>query len=878
MLQRIPMSLSAGTRLGPYEIVGAVGAGGMGDVYRARDTRLDRTVAIKVVRTDFSERFEREARSISALNHPNICTLHDVGEQSGTAYLVMEFVEGAPIAGPLPIADVIRSGIQICDALDAAHRKSIVHRDLKPANILATKSGIKLLDFGLAKLQSNVAAAAAGTDATVAALTGAHTIVGTPQYMSPEQIEGREADARSDIFALGCVLYELITGRRAFEGKTTSNVMAAVLATEPRRISELVPVTPPTLEWVVLRCLEKDPDARWQSARDVALQLRWVAEHPVQPAGVAASSSRPALLAGLALGILLTGIAGTTWVWRRPATPGQSSGGQASLAVQLPAGVSLAAGESRPNVALSPDGRAIAFVGGTPDGYSIYLRRLDQFDAVKIAGTEGGAGPFFSPTGEWLAFVIDGKIKKVPVSGGAAIPVTHAPSLRGAVWLSDDTIVFSPGATGGLMRVPAQGGTPTTLTTLDAAKREKTHRSLVALPGGKAVMFVIGSDEIDTYDDARIVALTLETGKVTELVKGGYAPLFSPTGHLLYVRNATVFAVPFDPVTLKAGATPVQVLKDVATLPNYGTAEFDVSANGTLIFASGGNLTERDMVRWLDRRGNFQPIGADEKHYVLLDLSPDNRRLLFCVGGANNVLWTYDLERNQHTRLTYRFDAEAATWSHDGSHVTYWSGMDLRSIAADGSGAEEVLIPASDLGGRTLRPGTWSADGQKLALTIYTPEKGDDVGVYLRADKRLVLLADTRFNEADSRLSPDGLWIAYVSDESEREEVYVRATDGSGARYAVSSGGGSIVRWSQQGRELVFGAPAGLMTASFAPGKPPRIGVPTMLIPGKDRLGGGIDFVPTADGQRFATLFRRPSPSLTEIRVVLNWAEGLIRR
>ena len=301
-----------GKLLGPYQIVAKLGEGGMGDVYKALDTRLDRTVAIKIVRTDFSERFEREARAISALNHPHICTLHDVGKHEGVAFLVMEFVEGAPIAGPMPLADVVRYGIQICDALEAAHKKAIVHRDLKPANIMATKAGIKLLDFGLAKLQP-AAASSAGTEATVAALTGAHTVVGTPQYMAPEQIEGREADARTDIFALGCVLYELITGKRAFDGRTPSSVMAAVLATEPRKISELVPMTPATLEWIVLRCLEKDPDARWQSARDVALQLRWVGDHPEPAPKTAAAPSGDATALtrrGVgALGEQLTGLA-----------------------------------------------------------------------------------------------------------------------------------------------------------------------------------------------------------------------------------------------------------------------------------------------------------------------------------------------------------------------------------------------------------------------------------------------------------------------------------------------------------------------------------------------------------------------------------------
>jgi len=318
------------------------------------------------------------------------------------------------------------------------------------------------------------------------------------------------------------------------------------------------------------------------------------------------------------------------------------------------------------------------------------------------------------------------------------------------------------------------------------------------------------------------------------------------------------------------------VLKNVATLPNFGTADFDVSPNGTLVYANGGDLTEKDMVRWVDRKGNIQPIPAAEKNYFLIDISPDNRRLLLSVGGANNVLWAYDLERNQPTRLTFRLDPEFAAWSHDGKHVTYWSGTDVRSIAADGSGTEEVLIPASEAGARMLAPENWSADGQKLAVTITEPGKSDDVAVYSRRDKRLVPLADTRFDEFAGGLSPDGRWLAYVSDEAGREEVFVRATEGSGVKHQVSNAGGFFVRWTQQGRELLYGSGTGLMSASFTPGQPPRIGLPSLLIDGKS-FDAAFALSPAADGQWFAVLFRKPSPPITEIRVVLNWAQDLAR-
>jgi serine/threonine-protein kinase len=876
------MPLTPGVRLGPYEIIGAIGAGGMGDVYKARDTRLDRTVAIKIVRTDFSERFEREAKSISALNHPNICTLHDVGNQDGTAYLVMEFVDGAPIAGPLPLADVLRYGIQICEALEAAHKKSIVHRDLKPANILATRSGIKLLDFGLAKLQTRVAGAP-GNEATVAALTGAHTIVGTPQYMAPEQIEGHDADARTDIFALGCVLYELITGQRAFEGKTASSIMAAILATEPRKISELSPVTPPTLEWVVARCLEKDPDARWQSARDVALQLKWIADHPAEAAATSAGSqatSRRGLLIGLAAGIAITAAAGWFWISSRsPATASPASSAPLSLSIVLPPGVSLLNSGSQRDVALSPDGRTIAFAGLTSNGPAIFVRALDRFDAVKIAGAEGGQGPFFSPDGQWIGFMAAGALKKIPIGGGAAVTICDAPGLRGSVWLADDTIAFSPSPTGPLMRVSAQAGSvPTALTKLDTAQREKTHRTLIGLPGGKAVVFVIGSNEIGKYDEARIVALTIDSGQITELVRGGYAPSYSPTGHLLYVQQGSIFAVPFDAATLKTGGSPVQVVKDIATLPNYGTATFDIAPTGEMIYAPGGDQTERDALVFVDRQGKITPSGAADGHYFQLDMARDGKRLTLGIGGANNVQWTYDIARNQFSRLTVRLDVEQGVWTSDGSGVTYWSGIDLRTIAADGSGKEEVLVSQAQAAGRSIFPESWSDDGQTLSVTIYTPGKGQDIGLYSARDKELKPIVATRFDEFNGRVSPDGKWLAFASTESERPQIFVRAIDGSGAKFQVSADTFGVARWTKSGRELLYGAEKGLFAVAFTPGSTPGLSSPMRLFGWEGELADVISLAPAPDGDRFAILIRKTRPPLTEIRLITNWTETLLRQ
>jgi serine/threonine-protein kinase len=877
------MILAAGTKLGPYEILSKLGEGGMGDVYKARDTRLDRIVAIKIVRTDFTERFQREAKSISALNHPNICTLHDVGrlraegasasQGDEVSFLVMEFIDGAPISGPLPLSDVIRYGIQICDALDAAHRAGIVHRDLKPANVLATKSGIKLLDFGLAKLQVKPASDALGTEATVAALTGAHTIVGTPQYMAPEQIEGRDADARTDIFALGCVLYELITGKRAFEGKTASNVLAAVLATEPRKISDLAPITPPALERIVSRCLEKDPDARWQSARDVSIQLKWLADYPEElaPGSGRIAASRGSLITGLAIGAVVAGLAVGGWFWWRLGSTTNQPGAQVNLALRLPEGVQLGDGTSRQAIAVSPDGRMVAFAGVAKDVSAIYLRLADSFESTRIAGTEGGRSPFFSPDGRWVAFFDGTRLKKIPVGGGVAVEICAAPSLRGAAWLPDDTIVYSPSPTGGLKRVHSNGGTPTTLTTLNTAQKEKTHRTLIGLPGGKAVVFVVGSNEIGKYDDARIVALTLDTGKVTELVRGGYAPVYSPTGHLLYVHDSTVFAVAFDPATLAIGSSPIQVLRDVATQPSYGTAEYDVSPSGVLVFVTGGNQSERDVFRLVDRKGNLQDMPVPEGHYINPKMSPDGRHLSMVVGGANNVLMTWDLERGVSTRLTYRFDVEDTAWTADGRAVTYWSGTDLRTIDVDGSGKEEVLISAADAHDQIFWPHNWSDDGETLSLEILTPGRGTDIAVYSRQSKKVIPVASTRFEETSIRLSPDSQWVAYASDESGRRELYLRQTDGSGGKTPLTSGGGFVAEWTKRGRELVYATPNGVLAVPFSvAGKVPVLGKPERLF-GTANFDGAVDVSPRADGERFAVLFRKPLAPTTEVRVILNW-------
>jgi eukaryotic-like serine/threonine-protein kinase len=532
------MSLNPGTRLGPYEILGALGAGGMGEVYKARDQRLDRTVAIKVLfqgteNASVRDRFEREARAISALNHPYICTLHDVGRDGDTAYLVMELIEGTQPTGPLPVDTTLRYGIQICSALEAAHKAGIVHRDLKPANIIVTRQGIKLLDFGLAKAQTPVASPAEG--ATVAVVTAAHTVLGTLQYMAPEQVEGREADTRSDIFALGCVLYEFLTGTKAFGGKSSSAVMAAILASEPRPIHDVLPVAPPALERLISSCLAKDPDDRYQSVHDVRLQLEWIRDHATsgRPA-VAPATRRRWLIAGAAA-VVVSAIAFASGYFFRPAAPRA----RLSLALNLPPGFRL--DDSNSALALSPDGQKLAIAASGPaSNQRLWIRPLGGDQPQPLAGTENGTYPFWSPDGTSLGFFAARKLKVVDLGSGSVRTVADAPNGRGAAWSTDGTIAYSPDYQSGLFLIPASGGAPQQLTTPATGG---SHRMPSWLPGARHLLFYSFKTALQAEG---IFTVDRTTGKTQLIAPELSAAQFVPPNQILFMRGATLMAQPFD--------------------------------------------------------------------------------------------------------------------------------------------------------------------------------------------------------------------------------------------------------------------------------------------------------------------------------------------
>jgi serine/threonine-protein kinase len=883
------LALPPGTRIGPYEVLAPLGAGGMGEVYRARDTKLHRDVAIKALQPAVSAdreritRFEREAQILASLQHPNIGGIYGLEQQAGSTYLVLEFVDGRPLdailkeRGALPAPEALPLAKQIATAMAAAHEKGIIHRDLKPGNVMVNADGqVKVLDFGLGKSIEAASAAAGPTPSNSPTITLGGTqagiILGTAGYMSPEQAKGRAADRRSDVWSFGCMLFEMLAGARPFDGDDVTETIAAIVRGEPNW-KALPATTPANLRGLIEHCLVKD---RAERLADMSVVRYVLNERPaaVSPGAGAATSSRRSVLIGFAAGLVLASLAAVAWIATNAGgtTPAEVP---LSLTARLPAGLRYVAGIFGPAVALSPDGRTIAFAGDNGKDTAIYLRKLGEFDPVKVPGSDGGRAPFFSTDGQQIAFRAGNRLQRLPVGGGDPVTICEAPNLRGAAWIDDDTIVYTPHATAGLMRVTAKGGgTPAALTTLDAGKRDKTHRTPVGLPGGRTIVFVAGSNEIGTYDEARIVALSLETGKLTELVAGGYAPAFSPTGHLLYVRDATVFALPFDPVTLKKGTTPIPVVRDVATYPDYGMAEFALSRNGVLVYATGGDQREKNTLALVDRQGTVKPLPVPPGPYTVLDLSRDGKRLAYTMNGANNTLWTYDFERSQPNRVTLRYDVDSPAWLPDGKRLAYWTGQDLRIIAADRGGDEQVLITATDAAGRQIFPAAWSDDSQKLVVTIYTLGKGRDVAVYSPGDQRWTSVADTRFNETAMGLTPDGKWVAFVSDKNGREEVFVRAADGTGETYPVSNDGGFISRWTREGRELIYAGDRGPMSVSFTPGAVPKIAAPQLLFDPR-KVEGARDFVAAPNGQTFVAVFGKPPQSLNEIRVLTNWIQSV---
>ena len=872
------MSLAPGSCLGPFEIVAPIGAGGMGEVYRAHDTRLNREVAIKVSTEKFSDRFELEARAIAQLNHPHICQLYDVGPN----YLVMELVDGAPLQGPLPLGNAIEYAGQILDALDAAHQKGITHRDLKPANILVTKQGIKLLDFGLAKLQGS---ALKDADAMLTkALTVEGQIAGTLQYMSPEQLQNKPVDPRSDLFSFGCVLYEMLTGKRAFEGQNAASVVAAILEREPAPLEVARP-----LGRLIRRSLAKDPDQRFQTARDLKAALAWALEQPPAPV-TSPSRSKLAWAVAAALGLAL---AATVWIAWRATRPME----RPLMRLNVDLGLDAVTGQFT-SVAISPDGARLVFPAKNPDGKQMLATQLLAETKPKLlSGTDNGRDPFFSPDCQWIGFFADGKMKKVSVHGGSPIVLCDAPNARGANWEQDGNIVAALYNVGGLSRVPAEGGKPQPVTKIKG--NVVTHRWPQPLPGGEAVLFTLSSLLV-AFEDASIAAVSLKTGEIKILVRGGYFGRYLPTGnstgHLAYVHEGVLFAVPFDPVRLELRGTAVPLQEDLAGDPTSGAGQFDFSRvpseSGTFLYRTGKVSAQTYPVSWLDKSGKTKALIPAPGFYVAPRFSPDGQRLALMQNGEN--FFVYDLQRETMLRLTVDPQLTGGpTWSADGKHLIFKfssaGGFGLAWIRADGAGETVHLLDSKN----NVFAYSFFPDGRRLAYSEFDPDSGWDLWT-LALDMgdpdhpkpgKPELFLRTPANEALPAVSPDGRWIAYQSDESGRYEVYVRPFPGPGGKSQISNTGGRLPIWSRNSRELFFQNVENRIivtdyeakNGSFIPSKP-RVWSDQQL----HDLGNILNYDLAPDGKRFAIFPEVNAPAAEKgsvhVTFLLNFFDELRRR
>ena len=898
-----------GRQISHYKIVERVGAGGMGEVYRARDTRLGREVAIKVLPSHFAaddqlrRRFEREARAISSLSHPHICAIYDIGHQDGINFLVLEFVEGKTLAsrmakGPMAMDQVLRLAIEMADGLDHAHRHAIVHRDLKPANVILTRRGAKLLDFGLAKFQASasrggVIVSSASTESVE--LTGRGTIVGTLPYMAPEQLEGKDADARTDIFALGAVIYEMATGRKAFAGKSQASLIAAILHVEPSPISELQPAVPPALERVVKTCLAKDPDERWQAAHDLMLELKWIADgasespEAISGKGRRINSERRLWVAAMLVATLIVGV--TAWLLSR--APAPAARPLARFALELPPNLQFAKDE-RPVIALSPDGTSLVYVLNDGSNRQLYVRRLDQLESTPIPGTEGAIGPFFSPDGQWVGFYAGGKLKKVSLLGGTPLDICGVPPvMHGASWGADDSIFYSPAHDWGIFRVSASGGESQSVTEPDAAKGERSHYWPQVLPGGKALIFTIGTGE--SFDDARIVVQSLDTGERKVVIDGGTFGRYLPTGHLVYARAGALFAVPFDLSRLEKKGTPVPVVEGVKVDSRSGAANFGFSNAGSLLYLSGKSDANDEELVWVDRRGQARRLMETRHAFQGPSLSPDGKKLAVSISGVMQNIWVYDLNSGTLTRLSFEEDW-GPSWTPDGNRIAYSSGRvrmppAIAGRPSDGSGEAEQLVA----GGLPVFTGSWSPDGRVMAYT----EVFDEINVKDLGDRRstgvdiwlLRLVGEprsepflrTRFDEFGPEFSPDGKWLAYVSNESGRNEVYVMTFPGPGPKRQVSIRGGTSPRWAGNGKELFYRNGNQMMSVDIS--MLPRFdaSTPRVLFEGEYEESGQPDnprnYDVTPDGQRFVMIKPHQGPSAPSQPIfALEWFDDIRRR
>jgi serine/threonine protein kinase len=874
------MTLTAGTRLGPYEILAPLGAGGMGEVWRGRDTRLERSVAIKVLPAEFATnaqlklRFEREAKTISQLNHPHICTLYDVGD----GYLVMELLEGETLAdrvarGPLPVAEVLKYGAQIAEALDKAHKAGVVHRDLKPGNIMITKSGAKLLDFGLAKGGTLAIATEGATD--LRPLTAEGAIVGTFQYMAPEQLEGAEADARTDIFAFGAVLYEMATGKRAFQGKTRTSLIAAIVSGEPPPLSQFQPLAPAALERVIRKCLEKDPDDRWQCAAD----LRWELLSIQQESSIA-RPARSSLLAWIIAGAALVAVGILAAIALRPGKAPQPI----RFSITPPAGWTFSLNYNLGPPAVSPNGR-YAVIPATNDlnGRSmLWIRDLSASEPTALAETEGAGFPFWSADSASVAFFAGGFLKRLDLSGGSPQMLCPAAIGRGGSWSQNNDIVFAQSGNGPLYRVSARGGTPQQVTRLDKSKQEASHRWPVFLPDGKHFLFLNRRHWTKEHPGDEIYVGSLDSSVLRLVTEASSNIVYTEPGYLLFLRDRTLVAQRFNSRTFQLEGEPRAVIRTPMQYHPAGFGLFGASRSGVLVYGAGSVFS---TLAWIDRQGRTEPMIPASADYLCPRLTADQRHVIYSLpdptSGTLDV-WLYDVQRRVSRRVTYHpRDELQALVTPDGNQLVYSSNRSgfPNLFIKPVEGSDEKLLVGLD---HALFAESISADGKNLLFREVSASSQNDIySVPLAGGKPTPFLASD-FNEVQSTFSPTGKWVAYSSNESGQYEVYACRYPGCGSRVQISTDGGSQPTWRGDEKELFYIAPGGWMMSVpidtsggvLKPGTPARV-TQVLLRPPRDEER---EYDVSADGRRFLINSLPADKRSFPITVVVNWLSELENR
>jgi eukaryotic-like serine/threonine-protein kinase len=880
------MALTSGTKLGPYEVLAPLGAGGMGEVYRALDTRLDRTVAIKVLPAHLSsdaalrQRLEREAKAVSKLSHPYICTLHDIGHQDGIDFLVMEYLEGENLEqrlkkGPLPVDQTSRYSSQIAEALAHAHKLGITHRDLKPSNVMLTKTGAKLMDFGLAKQSEIASLSAALTEMTAeqSKLTGEGMLVGTFQYMAPEQLEGKEADPRTDIFAFGEVMYEMATGKPAFNGGSRASLIASILTTEPAPISQVQPLTPPALERVVRKCLAKDPDERWQSAADLASELKWVSSESSGTQFAVPGRGTPKReldwkLWGMVAMALLAISAILFHFFSRPSPPPSA---RTRWIISPPEGTSfLATGDAPAPVAISPDGRRIAFVAGEPGKVQLYTQSLDALKATALPSTEGASWPFWSPDSRFLGFFAHGQLERVAADGGTPIDLCEARVPRGGSWGAGGIIVFAPEPTSSLYRVSASGGQPASVTNIDPTQHD-SHRWPFFLPDGKHFLYyAAGHDDIShSHDGLYIGSVDGGAGKflLHTHANGAYA-----SGHLLFMNDHVLMAQPFDLGRLELSGDPAVVQDGVEEHRTWWMSVFSASQNGTLIFAPA--IQPDNQLLWVDANGKKLATVGEPGRYVSVHLSPDGGQVAVERDRPHHDIWLHDVRRNFANQFTPGATAGLPVWSNDGSKIAFSyekpGGLDLHVKSVTGAQDEETLLAPKGY----AFPLDWSSDGSVLLYYV-------DDGTELHAELRVMSMQGARTSRlllkaplytSDGVFSPDMRWVAYSTRESGPQRIFATPYPGPGPRIPVSPGFGGNPIWQKDGRAVLYEGDNSTIRVTEVTEHGSE------LLVGKTReisqvieapVGEGFPFDVAKDGR--ILLISRGNDNGTQLVVVSNW-------